>query len=1118
MSDPLSVAGTAVGITSLGIQICQGLVSYLRSVKGRKQDIADGLNEVKTLISLFHALQNLVPKIDQKCVDSTAIRRCLSNSEEKLAEFQKQLNGLRGPNPSASNTWSKMREAGRSIIYPFYEEKLISLRQSLGDLLHNLNLAVGIANLDTDIAQTHKIDTIGSAIQGLETETKVQDGRMQMLNTQMQENLKQIHLAEQSVTDCLKEIQERLVRVEWDIQDLGQNVSGRLTMIESNTQSVVSNSSITVEMLTTLTDKMDAQSTLVEKLVWPCPSSIVPDYVPLNASIKGLGISRSESHGTHRLSSRNNLQYYDNDEEQLLSGPSVNLSAMPFNPRRAASTVPKARRPRCSCTRPTQSYKFSFSFWHVNFQFEQHVPGKHNRGCKFYGIDDSVERSIKAQLPLKVAWFSNRITLACIEHMMGTSSPGISVRYKNVVPWSHCPIMKAWQELFPFTSRNGGQLGPSKQLAPNLQRFERTVLSLYRDGKSSPHDLDEYGDNHIWLINSYIGYSRLLRDRSDVATIISLFQTLMQIVPVDDRTLLELFAYFAQTFDVEWSPGIRFLIEFDGISSLTSLPNLTNGRAILSKSLDDLEECIQRSPGAPTETIAGHTTIQLCATWPAGLRRLLMTNARRFADDWDEAETTSPLEISIMNNCNGSVDMLLEAGCRIPRRLYHDWSSSPQEWITIIASKLAQRRRRLLELAQRELGILQDLDPSDNADNRAAYICNALDQSGIHVPQDLRVEWDYETVYHSHKVPLHHFLLFFENGFRHCNSHNFVGLTPVMYSGLIYGSKDVVDTSTLMWAQRQGLLDQTAQDPLNLGLNTYATGWHYAAARVGEMSVTSGLGLTHAHVQKQRALTQQLICVPARDHCVCWCSPAGSGCSPLQSLFNAHTNACEQDVYFPHEEMARRHYLFHHNMDSNLAEGSPIVNAFAEVVRLLTFEALDMTHTCCGLREIRRHVPPCDHHQNGEDDEEEQHYYSELVLKNLPREGPTIGSESSGQLGAHQLDVLMEEFALQLGTLDSSPKALEGFIWGYWRKRMSELFVVDPKVLSDMEQTLDSVQTYVLPQRVECILGHNFDWIRPRHSQEPNSKGMDINDCASQVEEVGATPYCLYCDGDETED
>ena len=147
MSDPLSMAGTAVGITSLGIQVCQGLVSYLQSIEGRGDTIADGLKEVQSLVSIFHSINDILPKIDRsQCAKSATVRNCLKESEEKLLELQRLLLKLRGPLDDTS-AGRKAKEAARSLIYPFREGSLSSLRQTLRALLDNLSLAINIASL-----------------------------------------------------------------------------------------------------------------------------------------------------------------------------------------------------------------------------------------------------------------------------------------------------------------------------------------------------------------------------------------------------------------------------------------------------------------------------------------------------------------------------------------------------------------------------------------------------------------------------------------------------------------------------------------------------------------------------------------------------------------------------------------------------------------------------------------------------------------------------------------------------------------------------------------------------------------------------------------------------------
>lgn len=147
MSDPLSVVGTAVGITSLGIQVCQGLVSYLQSIEGRPRKIAEDLKEVQNLASVFYALKEILPKLEQRqWVPSKTVRLCLKESEEKLQEFQEVLIALRGSLDDRTKTW-KFKDYGRSLIYPFREGSLGSLRRTLQTLLDNLSLAINTALL-----------------------------------------------------------------------------------------------------------------------------------------------------------------------------------------------------------------------------------------------------------------------------------------------------------------------------------------------------------------------------------------------------------------------------------------------------------------------------------------------------------------------------------------------------------------------------------------------------------------------------------------------------------------------------------------------------------------------------------------------------------------------------------------------------------------------------------------------------------------------------------------------------------------------------------------------------------------------------------------------------------
>lgn len=141
MSDPLSVAGTAVGITSLGIQVCQGLIQYLRAVRGRREDIRDGIRDIEQVVSLLYSLNGLLPRLNSE-TGTAPLRSCLNNCYEKLEALQEVLRELGDAKHSSKLT--RATNAMLSVTYPFQQEKLTAIRQSLRSVLDDLNLIISV--------------------------------------------------------------------------------------------------------------------------------------------------------------------------------------------------------------------------------------------------------------------------------------------------------------------------------------------------------------------------------------------------------------------------------------------------------------------------------------------------------------------------------------------------------------------------------------------------------------------------------------------------------------------------------------------------------------------------------------------------------------------------------------------------------------------------------------------------------------------------------------------------------------------------------------------------------------------------------------------------------------
>ncbi|CVL04829.1 uncharacterized protein FMAN_12891 [Fusarium mangiferae] len=226
MSDPLSVAGSAVGIISLGIQVCQGLISYLQSFKAQDQDIQESLSDVQTMVSILYSLKGILPKVDKSSPETPAIRRCLAESEEKLREIQQFSLKLRGTESPEHYVLGKMDNARRSLLYPFREGKLKSLCQALKGLLQHLSLGLNITSLDIAVGIRTNLDDLGNAM-------KDQDANVTKLSDQLQ-------LLDSSMAVYYQDLRTEISQAQTFAQQFRQEIGGQLRLINTDIGSLMS--------------------------------------------------------------------------------------------------------------------------------------------------------------------------------------------------------------------------------------------------------------------------------------------------------------------------------------------------------------------------------------------------------------------------------------------------------------------------------------------------------------------------------------------------------------------------------------------------------------------------------------------------------------------------------------------------------------------------------------------------------------------------------------------------------------------------------------------------------------------------------------------------------------
>jgi ankyrin repeat domain-containing protein 50 len=141
MTDPFSVAGSAVGVISLGLTVCQGLLDYYGSWKDYSSDIEATFNSLAGLTSTLRLLE---ATINRRHLDPEAVVRVqesIISCEDGIGNLERKLKKVQGIQ-LPSGLKDKLRSQARRAIYPFKTSTLSKLEEIVLDLRDNLSLAV----------------------------------------------------------------------------------------------------------------------------------------------------------------------------------------------------------------------------------------------------------------------------------------------------------------------------------------------------------------------------------------------------------------------------------------------------------------------------------------------------------------------------------------------------------------------------------------------------------------------------------------------------------------------------------------------------------------------------------------------------------------------------------------------------------------------------------------------------------------------------------------------------------------------------------------------------------------------------------------------------------------
>lgn len=145
MADPLSIAGTALGVISLALQVREEIASYCKAWRGAQEDIQDVANKAEGLAVPLRALQEIIQNTQLTNPDIAA--DLLSKVQILQVGVERVQASVRKCRPDfeafAGKGFSdRLRAYRKRSAYPFRKDALRALATDLDGMQVNLQTSL----------------------------------------------------------------------------------------------------------------------------------------------------------------------------------------------------------------------------------------------------------------------------------------------------------------------------------------------------------------------------------------------------------------------------------------------------------------------------------------------------------------------------------------------------------------------------------------------------------------------------------------------------------------------------------------------------------------------------------------------------------------------------------------------------------------------------------------------------------------------------------------------------------------------------------------------------------------------------------------------------------------
>ncbi|EJP69640.1 uncharacterized protein BBA_01605 [Beauveria bassiana ARSEF 2860] len=171
MADPLSVAGLAFAVVSLGLQVTAGITDYFDALNSRDQDIASARQQNDTLRKTLRVIESSSSRLqNDHRAETAALRECLDSCKQELQALESTVTELISCDQATTCRKDKIRNQGKRLLYPFNRPKLEQITTRLHNINSNLQLALQNLGLAVSQLGTERLATLEATSHTISTD------------------------------------------------------------------------------------------------------------------------------------------------------------------------------------------------------------------------------------------------------------------------------------------------------------------------------------------------------------------------------------------------------------------------------------------------------------------------------------------------------------------------------------------------------------------------------------------------------------------------------------------------------------------------------------------------------------------------------------------------------------------------------------------------------------------------------------------------------------------------------------------------------------------------------------------------------------------------------------